>query len=61
MMNGRKGELFVLDLSFLGWNLLTVIPFVSIFVIPYTNFTYVNYYLALRDMPSPDGEGELPA
>lgn len=51
MMDGRKGELFVLDLSFLGWQLLTLIPFVSIFVYPYTQLTYVNYYNALRDMP----------
>ncbi|PKM71981.1 MAG: hypothetical protein CVU91_11405 [Firmicutes bacterium HGW-Firmicutes-16] len=51
MMNGHKGELFVLDLSFLGWVLLTAFPFVTIWVTPYTSVTYVNYYLALRDMP----------
>jgi len=51
MMEGRKGELFVLDLSFLGWALLTLFPFVTIWVTPYTSVTYVNYYLALRDMP----------
>lgn len=51
MMKGRKGELFVLDLSFLGWALLTLFPFVTIWVTPYTSVTYVNYYLALRDMP----------
>ncbi|MFB0920718.1 MAG: DUF975 family protein [Oscillospiraceae bacterium] len=32
MMTGRKGELFVLDLSFLGWALLTLFPFVTIWV-----------------------------
>lgn len=51
MMTGRKGELFVLDLSFIGWYLLTLFPFVSIWVTPYTCVTYTNYYLALRDMP----------
>ncbi len=51
MMNGHKGELFVLDLSFLGWALLTAFPFVTIWVTPYTSVTYTNYYLALRDMP----------
>ncbi len=52
MMQGRKGELFVLDLSFLGWHILTVIPFVSIWVYPYTNVTYVNYYFALKNISS---------
>ena len=51
MMDGRKGELFVLDLSFLGWYLLALFPFVTIWVTPYTSVTEVNFYLALRDMP----------
>jgi len=54
MMDGRKGELFVLDLSFLGWALLTLVPFVTIWVTPYTALTYTNYYLALRNMPNPN-------
>jgi len=60
MMNGHKGELFVLDLSFIGWNLLAVIPLVSLYVSPYTEITYANYYNALAGLPvetgSPDGE-----
>lgn len=44
MTYGYKWELFVLDLSFIGWNLLTIIPFVSIFVSPYTFVTLANYY-----------------
>lgn len=44
MMKGRKAELFMLDLSFLGWYLLTIIPFVSIYVFPYTRTTYAGYY-----------------
>lgn len=51
MMGGHKTELFLLDLSFLGWFLLTLVPGVIIWVIPYTGITYTNYYLALRDMP----------
>ena len=51
MMVGRKWELFVLDLSFLGWYLLTLVPGAVVWVEPYTRITYVNYYLALRDMP----------
>lgn len=51
MMDGRKMELFELDISFFGWNLLTVVPFVSVWVLPYTSVCYAYYYLALRDMP----------
>lgn len=55
MMKNHKGELFILDLSFLGWFLLTMMPFVSVFVSPYTELSYLNYYLALRDMPTQGG------
>lgn len=41
---GYKGALFVLDLSFIGWNLLTIVPFVNIFVMPYYSITLANYY-----------------
>ncbi len=44
---GHKGALFLLDLSFLGWYLLSVIPFVSIYVLPYVNVTKANYYRTL--------------
>ncbi len=53
MMTGHKGELFVLDLSFLGWAILTIVPFVVIWVFPYYNTSVTNYYIALRDMPKP--------
>lgn len=51
MMYGHKTELFVMDLSFIGWYLLCVVPFVSIWVMPYTGISYATYYIALRDMP----------
>ena len=47
MTYGHKGELFVLDLSFLGWYLLAAIPFVSVYVEPYVQLTKANYYRAL--------------
>ncbi|NCB51151.1 MAG: DUF975 family protein [Clostridia bacterium] len=47
MMRGHKAELFMLDLSFLGWVLLTIIPFVSIYVYPYTQTTFAGYYDSL--------------
>lgn len=54
MMRGHKMELFVLDLSFIGWSLLCVIPFVSVYVDPYIQITYANYYNALLGIPQPD-------
>lgn len=47
MTMGFKGQLFVLDLSFIGWALLSVIPLVSIFTTPYIGVTKANYYRVL--------------
>ena len=47
MMKGHKSELFSLDLSFIGWFILELIPFVSIYVKPYTALTYAGYYDSL--------------
>ncbi len=44
LMEGRKGELFKLDLSFLGWYLLCLIPLVTIWVLPFTNVCYAGFY-----------------
>ena len=45
---GFKGQLFVLDLSFIGWSILSVIPFVGIYTEPYMATTKANFYRALR-------------
>ena len=47
MMQGRKAELFVLHLSFIGWQILAMIPFVAFWVVPYAAVTEANYYNAL--------------
>ncbi len=44
MTHGYKWELWMLDLSFIGWHILTMIPFVSIFVMPYVTITLSNFY-----------------
>lgn len=46
MVKGNRGELFVLDLSFIGWSLLCCITFglASIYVIPYYFTTQALYY-----------------
>ena len=59
LMRGRKGSLFVLDLSFIGWSILTLIPFVSIFVSPYIEVTRANFYNALIGFIPPRGNGTV--
>ena len=44
LTRGHKWELFVLDLSFLGWIILSMIPFVGIFTMPYMEITKANFY-----------------
>lgn len=43
-MRGRKGQLFLLDLSFAGWYVLSLIPGAALFVQPYITVTRVNFY-----------------
>ena len=55
MMKGHKWECFVLDLSFIGWQLLSELPligyFVSLWATPYIHTTFVLYYMALAGKP----------
>lgn len=50
LMMGHKMELFVLDLSFLGW--LILVPFtlglLSFWLVPYMMTTYANFYNGLK-------------
>ncbi|MEJ6399852.1 DUF975 family protein [Nicoliella lavandulae] len=56
LMVGHKGELFILQLSFIGWffllylstNLL-VFPILGIFIYPYFQITLMNYYRQLTN------------
>ena len=54
LMLGHKAELFVLDLSFIGWQFLILISFniLAIWILPYIETTYAMYYNLLR---WPDG------
>lgn len=51
MTDGEKWDMFVLDLSFIGWYLLGLIALVIgiLFVHPYYNATYAELYMKLRD------------
>lgn len=46
MMNGHKWELFVLDLTFIGWNILCVLTMNlgHLFLNPYKNAAYAVFY-----------------
>lgn len=46
-MRGHKWELFKLDLSFLGWYILSAVPFVALWVQPYVSVTMAGYYDAV--------------
>ncbi|HPE15305.1 MAG TPA: DUF975 family protein [Bacilli bacterium] len=50
MMMGHKWEMFVLDLSFIGWHLLGCITFGLIYIYagPYMNAAKTNFYLNLK-------------
>ncbi len=51
LMNGYKWKLFVLDLSFLGWFILSAYTMgilAIVYVIPYMYATYVEFYAYVR-------------
>ncbi len=54
MMDGHKAELFVLDLSFIGWYILVSLTFglLSLYVVPYHNATRAAFYENLKALPS---------
>lgn len=51
IMEGHKMDLFVLQLSFIGWYLLTFITFgiAAIYVVPYIDATMVNFYRSINN------------
>ena len=50
-MNGHKVDLFVLNLSFIGWGILCVLTLgiLSLYVVPYVGTTLVNFYTDLME------------
>lgn len=57
MMKGHKWELFVLQLSFLGWMLLALLTLglAIIWVQPYMQVTFANYYVELKSISGKNG------
>lgn len=60
MMDGHKAELFLLDLSFIGWWILTGLTFglLSFYVVPYVQATRAAFYESIRPKNEADGEEE---
>ena len=51
IMKGHKMDLFILELSFLGWGILMVITLgiAGLYVLPYYSATLTNFYLDIKD------------
>ena len=47
MMNGHKWELFVLDLTFIGWLVLCIFVIPALWVAPYINMAHAVFYQEL--------------
>lgn len=54
LMDYHKADLFVLQLSFIGWSLLcsVTLGIASIYVIPYYEATFINFYRFLKEEDS---------
>lgn len=63
MMKGRKGELFLLDLSFIGWHFIVLITFglAGLYVRPYHQATRAAYYRNLAALQAQQGQYGQPA
>ncbi len=59
-MNGHKGQLFLLDLSFIGWYIvgLLCLGVGALFVVPYHDMARTNFFMALQ-AEQDDGIEEL--
>lgn len=51
IMRGHKMELFILQLSFIGWFFLVGITFgiAAIYVLPYMSATMANFYNSIKE------------
>ena len=58
MMNGHKMDLFLLDLSFIGWYLLTAFTcgILSLYVTPYHHAARANFYENLKASAAVEAE-----
>ncbi len=61
LMNGKKWKLFCLDLSFIGWMLLSIFTFgiIMLWISPYMEAAHANFYADLVDGPATTVEGNV--
>lgn len=59
LMRGHKWKLFMLDLSFAGWAILSLIPFAALYTLPMISFAQAGFYDGL--VSAPDGADEYKA
>lgn len=52
MMEGHKGQLFVLGLSFIGWGILTIFTFGigTLWLQPYMQVSFTRFYFCVKDI-----------
>lgn len=57
LMYGKKWKLFCLDLSFIGWLLLTIVTFglLSLYVQPYHEAARARFYEDIKTQPAVEG------
>lgn len=57
MMLGRKGKLFLLGLSFIGWAILACLTFGIgfLWLVPYINASIASFYEDIKDAPMANG------
>lgn len=55
LTKGRKGELFILGLSFIGWMFLVILTLglLIIYVAPYIEASFVQFYLSAKNETEP--------
>ena len=63
MMDGHKMEYFILSLSFIGWSILADLTFCILYIwlMPYINATFANYYKYVSGLCCKAAEVEAPA
>ncbi len=61
IMHGHKADLFVLELSFIGWGVLVMLTFglAAIYVTPYMCATMTNFYNKIKRTPKGAGITEV--
>lgn len=62
MMDGHKGELFILDLSFIGWGFLNLLTLGigSLWLNPYMNASYAAFYRQISYPVAPAFDPDAP-